>query len=53
MLDTDRVRKMLARLSPEECAAGLAGLALLAKAASEQTEELEKKRKPGRGRVPE
>jgi MarR family transcriptional regulator, organic hydroperoxide resistance regulator len=53
VLDTDRVRKMLARLSPEERAAGLAGLALLAKAASEQTEELEKKRKPGRGRVPE
>ena len=53
VLDTERVRKMLARLSPEERAAGIAGLALLAKAASEQTEELEKRRRPGRGRLPE
>jgi DNA-binding MarR family transcriptional regulator len=53
VLDTERVRKMLARLSREECAAGIAGLALLAKAASEQTEELEKRRRPGRGRLPE
>jgi DNA-binding MarR family transcriptional regulator len=52
VLDTERVRKMLARLSREECAAGIAGLALLAKAASEQTEELQKRRKPGRGRLP-
>ena len=53
VLDTERVRKMLARLSREECAAGIAGLALLAKAASEQTEELQKRRRPGRGRLPE
>jgi DNA-binding MarR family transcriptional regulator len=53
VLDTERVRKMLARLSREECAAGIAGLALLAKAASEQTEELRKRRRPGRGRLPE
>jgi DNA-binding MarR family transcriptional regulator len=52
VLDTERVGKMLARLSPEERAAGIAGLALLAKAAVEQTEELEKRRKPGRGRLP-
>jgi DNA-binding MarR family transcriptional regulator len=53
VLDTERVRKMLARLSREERAAGIAGLALLAKAASRQTEELEKRRRPGRGRLPE
>jgi len=53
VLDTERVQKMLARLSREECAAGIAGLALLAKAASEQTEELRKRRRPGRGRLPE
>jgi DNA-binding MarR family transcriptional regulator len=52
VLDTERVGKMLARLSPEERAAGIAGLALLVKAASEQTEELEKRRKAGRGRLP-
>jgi len=52
VLDTERVAKMLARLSPEERAAGITGLALLAKAASEQTEELEKRRKPRRGRLP-
>jgi DNA-binding MarR family transcriptional regulator len=52
VLDTERVGKMLARLSPDERAAGIAGLALLAKAASEQTEELGKRRKPGRGRLP-
>ena len=52
VLDTERVWRMLARLSPEERAAGLAGLALLAKAASQQTDELEKRRKPRRGRLP-
>jgi MarR family transcriptional regulator, organic hydroperoxide resistance regulator len=52
VLDTERVSKMLARLSPEERAAGIAGLALLAKAASQQTAELEKQSKPGRGRLP-
>ena len=52
VLDTERVGKMLARLSPEERTAGIAGLALLAKAAVKQTEELEKRRKPGRGRLP-
>jgi DNA-binding MarR family transcriptional regulator len=48
VLDTERVGKILARLSPEE----LAGLALLAKAARQQTEELEKRRKPRRRRLP-
>jgi DNA-binding MarR family transcriptional regulator len=52
VLDTERVGKILARLSPEERDAGLAGLALLAKAARQQTEELEKRRKPRRGRLP-
>jgi DNA-binding MarR family transcriptional regulator len=52
VLDTERVGKMLARLSQDERAAGIAGLALLAKAASEQTEELAKRRKAGRGRLP-
>ena len=52
VLDGERVKKMLSRLSSEECAAGIAGLALLARAAREQSEELEKKRKRGRGRLP-
>ncbi len=52
VLDTERVGKMLARLSQDERAAGIAGLALLAKAASEQTEELAKRRKAERGRLP-
>jgi DNA-binding MarR family transcriptional regulator len=53
VLDTERVKKMLERLSVEEREAGLAGLALLARAAGEQMEELEKKRRRGRGRLPE
>ena len=52
VLDGERVKKMLARLSSEERAAGLAGLALLARAAKEQSEELDRKRKKGRGRLP-
>jgi DNA-binding MarR family transcriptional regulator len=52
VLDGERVKKMLGRLSAEERAAGIAGLALLARAAREQSEELEKKRKKGRGRLP-
>lgn len=52
VLDTERVSKMLRRLSTEERAAGLAGLALLAKAALEQSKEMGKKRKSGRGRLP-
>jgi MarR family transcriptional regulator, organic hydroperoxide resistance regulator len=53
VLDTERVGKMLARLSPEERTAGLAGLALLARAASQQTEELVQRRGPKRGRLPD
>jgi DNA-binding MarR family transcriptional regulator len=52
VLDGERVKKMLARLSLEELAAGLAGLALLARAAKEQSEALEKRRKKRRGRLP-
>jgi DNA-binding MarR family transcriptional regulator len=52
VLDKERVGRMLARLSPEERATGIAGLALLAKAASQQTLEHEKRRKPRRGRLP-
>lgn len=52
VLDTERVSKMLRRLSARERAAGLAGLALLARAALEQSKELEKKRKSRRGRLP-
>jgi len=53
VLDTDRVSRMLSRLSPGERAAGIAGLALLAKAAAEQSAELAKQKKHGRGRLPE
>jgi DNA-binding MarR family transcriptional regulator len=53
VLDTERVKKMLERLSVEERETGLAGLALLARAAAAQMEELEKTRKRGRGRLPE
>ena len=52
VLDGERVKRMLGRLSAEERAAGIAGLALLARAAREQSEELETKRKKGRGRLP-
>jgi MarR family transcriptional regulator, organic hydroperoxide resistance regulator len=53
VLDMERVDKMLARLSDEELAAGLAGLALLAKAASEQSAELENEKRAGRGTLRE
>ena len=52
VLDTERVASMLMRLSDEERNAGLAGLGLLAKAAREQWDETEKKRRPGRGKLP-
>jgi DNA-binding MarR family transcriptional regulator len=52
VLDGERVGNMLARLSSEERAAGIAGLALLARAALEQSEELQKERKKGRGCLP-
>jgi len=53
VLDAERVRRLLARLSPEERAAGIAGLALLAKAALQQTAELEQTKRRGPGKVSE
>jgi MarR family transcriptional regulator, organic hydroperoxide resistance regulator len=50
VLDPARVRDVLARLTPEEQAAGIAGLELLARAAGEQIAEQVKR--PGRGRLP-
>lgn len=52
VLDPARVRALLARLTPEEQAAGIAGLALLARAGGEQMEEQNAKKKSGRGRIP-
>jgi DNA-binding MarR family transcriptional regulator len=52
VLDAQRVRGMLARLSAEEREAGLHGLALLARAAGEQMEEFSKRKRKGRGRLP-
>jgi|SRR5271168_5296032 len=52
VLDPSRVKGLLARLSPEEQAAGIAGLALLARAGSQQMGELSKKKRSGRGRLP-
>jgi len=53
VLDTERVRQMLRRLSAEQRAVGIAGLALLAKAALQQSDELQKKRKRRRRGMPE
>jgi DNA-binding MarR family transcriptional regulator len=52
VLDAQRVRGMLTRLSAEERQAGLHGLALLARAAGEQMEEFSKRKRKGRGRLP-
>jgi len=52
VLDPSRVKGLLARLSPEEQAAGIAGLALLARAGSQQMGELRKKKRSDRGRLP-
>jgi len=52
VLDAQRVRGMLARLSAEDREAGLHGLALLARAAGEQMEEFSKRKRKGRGRLP-
>ena len=52
VLDAQRVRGMLARLSAEDREAGLHGLALLARAAGEQMEEFSKRKHKGRGRLP-
>ena len=52
VLDAQRVKGMLARLSAEDREAGLQGLALLARAAGEQMEEFSKRKRKGRGRLP-
>jgi DNA-binding MarR family transcriptional regulator len=52
VLDAQRVRAMLARLSSPDRAAGLHGLALLARAAAEQMEIFSKRKRKGRGRLP-
>jgi DNA-binding MarR family transcriptional regulator len=52
VLDPSRVKALLAWLSSEEQAAGIAGLALLARAGSEQMGASRKKKRSGRGRLP-
>lgn len=52
VLDPRRVRAMLALLSPEERATGLAGLAVLASAAQRQMEQFSKRKRRRRGRLP-
>jgi DNA-binding MarR family transcriptional regulator len=48
VLDPDRVRALLARLTPRGRQAGIYGLAVLARAGSEQMEEQIKRKKKGR-----
>jgi MarR family transcriptional regulator, organic hydroperoxide resistance regulator len=52
VLDPDRVRALLSRLTSEDQQAGIRGLALLAHAGIEQMEEHSKRKKKGRGRLP-
>ena len=52
VLDPDRVRALVARLTPEEREAGIRGLALLARAGCEQMEAHGKRKRKGRGRLP-
>ena len=51
VLDLDRVRALVARLTPEEREAGIRGLALLARAGSEQMEAYSKRKTKGRARL--
>src|ERR1700745_2278832 len=51
VLDPDRVRALVARLTPEEREAGIRGLALLARASSEQMETHSRRKTKGRGRL--
>ncbi|PYT90224.1 MAG: hypothetical protein DMG41_05620 [Acidobacteria bacterium] len=51
VLDPDRVRALVARLTPDEREAGIRGLALLARAGSEQMEAYSKRKTKGRGRL--
>jgi MarR family transcriptional regulator, organic hydroperoxide resistance regulator len=53
VLDPERVRAMLSRLTPEERAAGLRGLEVLAKAANQQVQEQSAKARGGHGRLPQ
>jgi MarR family transcriptional regulator, organic hydroperoxide resistance regulator len=53
VLDPQRVRAMLARLSAAEQAEGIRGLAILARAASEQVQEQAKRARRGHGRLPQ
>ena len=53
VLDPERVRAMLSRLSAPERAEGVRGLAILAKAANEQVEEKTRRARRGRGRLPQ
>lgn len=52
VLDTERVRGLLLRLSAAERAEGIRGLALLARAAGEQMAEQARRKGGGRGRLP-
>jgi DNA-binding MarR family transcriptional regulator len=52
VLDPDRVRALLSRLTSEDQQAGIRGLALLARAGTEHMEEHGKRKKKGRGRLP-
>ncbi len=52
VLDPERVRAMLSRLSAAERAEGLRGLEILARAANQQVEKTAKTRR-GRGRLPQ
>src|SRR5215471_14626891 len=51
VLDPDRVRALLRRLTPEEQEAGIRGLALLARAGSEQMEAHSQRKTKRRGRL--
>jgi DNA-binding MarR family transcriptional regulator len=52
VLDPDRVRALLSRLTSEDQQSGIRGLALLARAGTEQMEEYSRRKKKGRGRLP-
>ena len=52
VLDPERVRALLSRLTSEDRQAGIRGLAILARAGTEQVEEHSKRKKKGRGRLP-
>ena len=53
VLDPERVRAMLSRLSAPERAEGVRGLEILAKAANQQVEEKTRRARRGRGRLPQ